>query len=272
MARGGRRGGREQSRDEQISRALSKLLRHNAHQEKLEVLGGGWIRLDMVLSSRPLKPLKITLPEIITQVTSSDKQRFALKPLDPASSSTSADQASTEPSAFAAAISPDADPADYLIRATQGHTIKFDLEDLITPITPENMPGLVVHGTDHRAWTQILTSGGLKPMGRNHVHFATGLPKGFTELHDDGTSAKDSQSDDTAPVVVSGMRTSSTVLVYLDLEKAMAAGVKFGISENGVVLSGGNEHGVVSVDFFQKVEDRKKNVLLMKDGVLVGEK
>jgi RNA:NAD 2'-phosphotransferase (TPT1/KptA family) len=33
-----------------------------------------------------------------------------------------------------------------------------------------------VHGTTEKAW-DIIQKEGLKPMTRNHIHFATGLPK-----------------------------------------------------------------------------------------------
>jgi 2'-phosphotransferase len=69
---------------------------------------------------------------------------------------------------------------DFFIRATQGHSMKdVEAENLLTPITldhddPARIPDTVVHGTFYGAWDAILTSGGLKKMNRNHVHFATG--------------------------------------------------------------------------------------------------
>jgi 2'-phosphotransferase len=84
-------------------------------------------------------------------------------------------------------------------------------------------------------WPSIKTEG-LKTMTRNHIHFATGFPK--------------DQS------VISGMRLSCEVFIEIDLHKAMADGIKFFLSVNGVVLSSGRD-GVVGVGYFKNVTDRK---------------
>lgn len=54
--RGGRqgRGGREMSRPESISRVLSKLLRHDAREQGLTVMPGGWMKLEDVVSAHHL--------------------------------------------------------------------------------------------------------------------------------------------------------------------------------------------------------------------------
>tara|TARA_R110002003_G_scaffold1005_3_gene21970 strand:+ start:6088 stop:6846 length:759 start_codon:yes stop_codon:yes gene_type:complete len=158
-------------------------------------------------------------------------------------------------------------PADYLIRANQGHSIKVDVEGLLTPITIDagNVPETVVHGTDERAWQLILKSGGLRKMGRNHIHFASGLPAGFRSLAVDTASTEEKEA---APVI-SGMRKNSTVLVYIDIQAALAAGIHFYISENGVILTEGNEQGFLSYEFFKRVESRKQGGgVLMSDGKL----
>lgn len=155
------------------------------------------------------------------------------------------------------------DPSDYLIRANQGHSIKVDVEGLLTPITIEagNIPSTCVHGTDSHAWKLILKSGGLRRMGRTHIHFASGLPAGFT-------SASTTEEKQAQPVI-SGMRKSSTILIYVDVKKALEKGIKFWVSENGVVLSEGDEKGVLSYEFFERVESRgKEGGVLMTDGVL----
>ena len=53
---------------------------------------------------------------------------------------------------------------------------------------------------------------------------------------------------------VLGMRNSSQVHVYIDIAKAMQAGIKFYLSENGVVLTPGNDEGYLNPMFFQRVE------------------
>lgn len=158
-------------------------------------------------------------------------------------------------------------PADYLIRANQGHSIKLDTEGLLTPITQEagNIPAAVIHGTDERAWTLILKGGGLRRMGRNHIHFASGLPAGFTPFLSDSTAGSTGDEREAAPVI-SGMRKNSSVLVYVDINAALAAGIKFFLSENGVILTEGDEKGLLSYEFFKRVESRK-----MGGGVLMSE-
>lgn len=171
----------------------------------------------------------------------------------------------------------DEDPSHYLIRANQGHSIKLaETSDLLTPITLEagNLPATVVHGTQRQVWPAILETGGLRPMNRNHVHFATGVPEKLRQ-----TGGTTSSSNDVAtlpakqlntPDVVSGMRVTSTILVFLDLRKALEQGLKFWMSENGVVLTAGGEDGVVPVELFQKVEEVGGHVLV-EEGQVVDE-
>jgi 2'-phosphotransferase len=99
-------------------------------------------------------------------------------------------------------------------------------------------------------------------MGRNHVHFATGLPAGM----DVATDAVGGSSEP----VISGMRNSSSVLVYVDIAKAMAMGLSFWKSENGVVLSDGGEKKLIPFECFQKVEERGADGgILVADGAVI---
>lgn len=69
-------------------------------------------------------------------------------------------------------------------------------------------------------------------MNRNHIHLAQGIP---------------------GETVISGIRKSSDVLIYIDINKALANGIRFYLSDNGVVLTEGNKDGFLECDFFQKV-------------------
>ncbi|KAK4185343.1 KptA family-domain-containing protein [Podospora australis] len=232
---GGRSGG---DRTTTLSRALSRLLRHQATSANIPLDPLGFAPLSLVLAWPPLKSLSPTLEEILTCVHSSDKQRFALKPLAAENST---------------------DPKDWLIRANQGHSIKLSSDSgLLKRISlspdPEKdevpIPETVVHGTYFAFWPKIVESGGLKPMGRNHVHCSVGLPE-----DEDG--------------VISGMRKDAEVLVYIDLEKSLKEGdeIKWWLSENGVVLTEGNAEGVVPTKYFKEVVGRKQDVgVLWKDG------
>lgn len=244
--RGGKSGPRTPiPREVQVSKKLSSLLRHNAEKEGLQLLDGGYINLNDVLSNRNLRSLKVTFDEVRQIVQENDKQRFTMIPIkegiDPTSS----------------------DPKNFLIRANQGHSLKVEAEGLLTPITAANAPETVVHGTTHSAWCLIVASGGLKPMGRNHAHFASGLPPGFKSVIDEG------KVDGVAAPVISGMRNSSTVLMFLDLKKAMDEGVEFWLSDNGVILSAGNAEGLIPLQFFKRVEDRTGEGVLLENGNIV---
>ena len=101
------------------------------------------------------------------------------------------------------------------------------------------------------------------------MHFASGLPAGFKSQDASATARDPSDADNSAPPVISGMRNSSTVLIYIDVPAALAAGLKFFVSENGVILTEGDDKGVLPYEFFKRVESRKKDGgVLMQDGVL----
>ena len=54
-----------------------------------------------------------------------------------------------------------------------------------------------------------------------------------------------------------GMRNSSQILIFVNVQKALAAGIKFYLSENGVVLTEGDEKGYLKPEFFERVENAK---------------
>jgi len=124
------------------------------------------------------------------------------------------------------------------IRACQGHSmegINADLESLCGADV-----SFTVHGTYYEAWDAIRHTG-LRRMERSHIHMARDVP---------GSSG-----------VISGMRSSCQVLVWIDLRKAEAAGIRFLQSNNGVILSEGID-GVIDPAFFDRVIDRQTGVIL----------
>ncbi|KAJ5774269.1 hypothetical protein N7457_009165 [Penicillium paradoxum] len=324
--RRGRGHGQGQSRDVQVSKALSLLLRHAAEKEGLKMNAQGYASVTDVVCSfisprtiglqstnlaqlnwRKLKSLKVTFPEILHAVDSSDKKRFALLHIPSAQPTESTTQATTTPvtapdaeqasSAVVGEDQPttsvlesapatseaqqtatdqalavkDTDPSNFLIRATQGHSIKtVDAASFLEPLSlsdESKLPDTVVHGTFHSTWPVILQSGGLRCMGRNHIHFATGPSlESVLSVHNDDAAQGKSKPDESK--VISGMRRDAQVLIYVDVRKALAAGVPFWRSENGVVLSEGvpvatsqeqkgEPQKFVSLDFFDVVVERK---------------
>ena len=256
--RGGGRGGGNREplpRSVQVSKKLSRLLRHAAAEEGIHLDAAGYANVQEVLNNRLLRGFKVTFDELRELVKDNDKQRFAMIPVG----------TTAEGGDDAVALSDD--PKDWLLRANQGHSLKVESEGLLKPITAENRPEVAVHGTTHAAWLLIVASGGLKSMARNHVHFASGLPAGFKSIGE----GNDVTANDTAAPVISGMRNSSTVLMFLDVVKAMENGLKLWTSENGVILTEGDTQGLVPLDLFQRVEDRTGEGVLLQDGKVVKE-
>ncbi|KAG0337273.1 hypothetical protein BG000_005627 [Podila horticola] len=119
------------------------------------------------------------------------------------------------------------------IRAVQGHSIKA-VEDLgLEPLTnPAQIP-TVVHGTVFSKW-DLIRQNGLSKMNRNHIHMAAGL------LGESG--------------VISGMRRSCNLYIYIDTVKAIQDGIKFFRTSNSVILSDGlNGDGTIPAPYFLKV-------------------
>jgi len=121
------------------------------------------------------------------------------------------------------------------IAANQGHSIETVTAERKEVTYPSEIP-VCIHGTNMKAIQLIQKSGGLSKMNRNDIHMASALP----------------ESGD----VISGMRKSASVVIWIDVEKAMDEGIKFFISNNGVILSPGNEHGFIPSSCFKKVTYR----------------
>jgi putative RNA 2'-phosphotransferase len=122
-----------------ISKYLSKHLRHQPERIGLELLPGGWIKVDQLLGAAAQHGFELSLVELQQVVASNEKQRFAF------------------------------DETGDLIRANQGHSIDIDLQ---LPVrTP---PAVLYHGTHTQVVTEILKTGLLK-MSRHHVHLTTNL-------------------------------------------------------------------------------------------------
>ncbi|CAG7815611.1 unnamed protein product [Allacma fusca] len=133
------------------------------------------------------------------------------------------------------------DRGEVLIRANQGHSFHIDEEELLEAITnPEEFP-VVIHGTYRRFWGSIQESG-LCRKTRNHIHFAPGEP---------GSEG-----------VISGMRNSVEIYIYINLKLALQDGLKFFRSDNNVVLTPGNQNGILEPKYFEKVKDIKRGVIL----------
>ena len=123
------------------------------------------------------------------------------------------------------------------IRAVQGHTIKqVEDEELLTPILNASEIALAAHGTYLRHMTAIQSTG-LSRMNRKHIHMASSINPG---------------------VVVSGARNSAEVFIVINVEKAIADGILFYKSKNGVILSPGKgSTGLIPPEYFSRIVHRR---------------
>ena len=117
-------------------------------------------------------------------------------------------------------------------------------------------------------------------MGRTHIHFAMGVPEvgrpakvggdiGKVEASNSETlqtseadtaeiSPAPIPDDASMPAVISGMRRAANVLIWVDVRRSMEeAGLKWWRSANGVILTEGDENGVVPMRFVGRVERRE---------------
>lgn len=127
-----------------------------------------------------------------------------------------------------------------LIRANQGHSIK-DVNVQMTEILRAEEAPKVIHGTNLKAWLSIRDQG-LSRMRRQHIHFAGGEP------------------GDTG--VISGMRASCDIFIYIDIETALQDGLRFYRSANNVLLSPGDASGCIRPKYFLKVKNIRKNEIV----------
>jgi 2'-phosphotransferase len=180
----------------ELGRRLTALLRHGRPRDP-QLRDDGFVRLAHVRAMPGFDALSYELARDI--VEADNKERFALR---------------REPTTAAGGggAGDAGDGCEWWIRANQGHTLRgLDPDKLLTRVSDPAALPVVLHGTYRVAWP-LIKKGGLSRMKRNHVHFAPGLPG--------------------AGGVISGMRASAELLVYVDAAKAIAVGVEFFVSEH----------------------------------------
>ncbi|KAL8707860.1 MAG: hypothetical protein Q9225_007691 [Loekoesia sp. 1 TL-2023] len=266
------------SREETVSRAMSYILRHGAEKEKLKLDEGGYIDCAALileaysdhlppnpqLNWHRLSSLNVTFPELRSIVATNSKQRFALIP-NPNSPTKSY-------------------PSDWLIRATQGHSLPIASSALLTPLLPidEQCPETAVHGTLFSNWKKILQTGALKKMGRQHIHFAMGVPSSLSSKNklvtksksggasaaidlDDSHDREEAEDEVDGEQVISGMRSGADTLIWVDVKRsAEEGGIRWWRSENGVVLTEGDEKGEVALKWVSRVERRETREVIWR--------
>ena len=201
-----------------LSKSLSWLLRHNLDviypylegDDKEIARTTGFVECEAILKHPRFQ--NYSIDDIQQVCAKNDKQRFCIR---------------QHPN----------NPNKLQIRANQGHSIETVEVELRKITDPNEITHDVIHGTYKKCWPEILKSGGLNKMKRNHIHFAKGLP---------GDSG-----------VISGMRQNAEVRIYIDVKEAMNEGFEFFESSNGVILCPGDINGILPVKFFKKVAPQR---------------
>lgn len=202
-------------RDKRISKTLSKILRHDAIKQNIPISPNGYVKIEDLLNHKWFKSHQTNLQDIERIVTGNDKQRFKI--------------------------------TDGMICALQGHSMKLEeFPDDLIKLSNADLPNVIVHGTFRSKLNGIKEMGGLSRMNRNHVHFATGIPEKFKGIL---TSVSGGEE------VISGMRLSCQIIIFLDVDKLKRSNLDVYKSGNGVILIPGDSNGIVSENLFDKVID-----------------
>merc|ERR1740121_2942002 len=213
---GGRGKGGGKGKEVQISKALSRVLRHTASSLGLSIRADGFCDVRELLSVREFQDLGCSFADLEAIVKGNDKARFQLIE----------ENSQTQ-------------GKRHVIRAVQGHSMKEVQDDkALRPmkVSDPDLPAICVHGTYLRHLQSIKEKGLIAGGGtsnRNHVHFAPFAPG-------DGR-------------VISGMRYNCEVAIFLDLPRALTGGVPFFRSSNDVLLSPGI-NGVIPFQFVKEVQ------------------
>ena len=200
--------------DVDLSKLLSKLLRHKVVELEVAIDTDGWVALsdaleqingprlrELVGNAEKLGPRVYTEAHVREIVDANDKRRFVID--------------GTE------------------IRAAQGHSMPGVGEKQGEPLTLETAPEVAVHGS-YVEHVHAILEHGLARMGRHHVHLAKGL------LGEKG--------------VVSGMRCNAELFIWVNVHEAIKSGLTSYESANGVILCGGqNGDGIIPPVYFSAV-------------------
>jgi len=189
-----------------LSKRCSYMLRHGAAENGLIMRSDGFIPVRDILAHKTFRGFSKEDVEVC--VEHNTKKRFLLSE----------------------------EGGELLIRAQQGHTKRvgeIDQRALTTPLTGKNCPSMAVHGTFSKNIDSIKKQG-LKTMGRDHIHMATGLP---------GNKG-----------VISGCREGTSVFLHIDVKRAIVSGIEFFLSGNDVILTPGRD-GVLPPEFIKGATD-----------------
>jgi len=246
----------QRNQDVTLSKSLSYVLRHAAPSLGLETSSDGYVPVDDVLSLNHPKfrdkqsgLQRYTVGDVIRVVEDNDKQRFRLEYKTVSDNDDDYDDTLQSISSERTVIK----KRVLCIRANQGHSFNSGLQSnqLFTSLTSEDLSNdelIIVHGTTRRAWEDYIRVEGLRRMKRNHIHFATGLPNGQEST------------------VISGMRSSSEIYIFVNGKKCADDAIPFYRSDNGVILTAGvDEDGLLPLTYFDRVVHASSGKVLWKN-------
>ena len=205
-----------------LSKLLSHLLRHKATELGVHITAHGWVRLEHAieqvngdaLRALAVRDLNIDFAHLKIYTDNDVRAQVALD----------------DKQRYELSCEPGEPP---LIRAAQGHTIAGVATEIGAPLTLETAPTVAVHGSYLEKLEPILANG-LSRMTRHHIHLAKGL------LGETG--------------VVSSLRRTCDVFVWVNVREAIKSGLRFFQSANEVILSDGRAaDGCIPPEFFSVV-------------------
>jgi putative RNA 2'-phosphotransferase len=162
-----------------ISKTLSYVLRHNPASAGIELDDNGWALVSELLLKLRVDGKTINFETLKYVVDTNNKKRFSFN-------------------------------EDFTsIRASQGHSIKIDLNYCET-----KPPAILYHGTAEKFLSSILKTG-LQRMNRHHVHLSLDAETAFNV----------------------GQRHGKPVILKIDAAEMYKAGHVFYVSENNVWLT-----------------------------------
>lgn len=228
-----------------ISKKLTWLLRHGDPSEtRLNIRCDGFVDVVQVLKHFN----DFSLKDLISVVNNDKKHRFSLIEEDD----------------------------KLLIRANQGHSFSFiDDEKLLNQIILSKnssfLERIIIHGTYLDKWEAIERTG-LSRMSRSHIHFVSARNFKLFNFENANSFTENIKFDEIVKELcnckcISGIRSSANVLIFLDMYfiNNLDKSIKFYVSENGIILTKGNQEGCISSKLFLFCVDLKNRCVLLNN-------
>ncbi|KAF0306522.1 N-acetylglucosaminyl-phosphatidylinositol de-N-acetylase [Amphibalanus amphitrite] len=207
-------------------------IQHAMGQHRSQIV---WFRVLYMLFSRyvfinSLERLQVAPAD--RRTNSADLKHTPLERRGRRSASSPDSSPDPEPDPDHPSVTPGSVAASEWLESTADGVLDLELEPILSG---KDFP-TVVHGTYFKCLDSIKRQG-LSRMSRQHVHLASGV--------------SGSQG------VISGMRSSCQLHIHVDIDSAIADGIKFFKSSNGVILTPGDEQGFLKPKYFKKIVDAK---------------